>query len=336
MPSTTFSVLDLVPVRAGHDLPDALHHAARYAAHVERLGFKRYWVAEHHGMPGIGGAATSVVLAHVGHATSTIRIGAGGVMLPNHSPLQIAEQFGTLDALFPGRVDLGLGRAPGSDGRVAAAMRRHLDSDSEQFPRDVMELQAYFDGDPKLGFVATPGAGAQVPIWILGSSTFGARLAAVLGRPYAFASHFAPAMIDQALATYHRDFRPSRFLERPHVMVGFGVCAANTADEARFLATSMQQSIVSLRTGTPSKLQPPARGFADTLDSGARAMLESFQHFSAIGTQADLEARLATFLERTRADEVIFSGAIFDPEARARSVEIVAAAARNVGVMGGA
>lgn len=333
---TTFSVLDLVPVREGHDLSDALRNAARYAAHVERLGFKRYWVAEHHGMPGIGGAATSVVLAHVGHATSTIRLGAGGVMLPNHSPLQIAEQFGTLDALFPGRIDLGLGRAPGSDGRVASAMRRNLHSDAEQFPRDVLELQAYFDGDPKLGFVATPGAGAKVPLWILGSSTFGARLAAMLGLPYAFASHFAPAMLDQALATYHRDFRPSRFLDRPHVMVGFGVCAADTAEEARFLATSIQQSIVSLRTGNPGKLQPPVKDLQARLDAGARAMLESFQHYSAIGTQADVEAGLAAFLERTRADEVILSGAIYDPEARARSIEIVAAAARNLGIMTGA
>jgi luciferase family oxidoreductase group 1 len=333
MPNTTFSVLDLVPVRAGHDLTDALRQAARYAATVERLGFKRYWVAEHHGMPGIGGAATSVVLAHVGQATSTIRIGAGGIMLPNHSPLQIAEQFGTLEALFPGRVDLGLGRAPGSDGRVAQAMRRHLDSDAEQFPRDVLELQSFFDGDAKHGFQATPGAGAKVPIWILGSSTFGARLAAILGLPYAFASHFAPAMMDQALATYHRDFRPSRFLDRPHVMVGFGACAADTAEEARFLVTSMQQSIVALRTGNPGKLQPPLRGYTDTLDAGAKAMLQSFQHHSAIGAQADVEAGLAAFLERTRADEVILSGAIFDPDARARSIEIVAAAAQNVGVM---
>ncbi len=336
MTNTTFSVLDLVPVREGQDLSDALRNAARHAANVERLGFKRFWVAEHHGMPGIGGAATSVVLAHVGQATSTIRLGAGGIMLPNHSPLQIAEQFGTLEALFPGRVDLGLGRAPGSDGRVAQAMRRHLDSDSDQFPRDVLELQSFFDGDPKHGFQATPGAGAKVPIWILGSSTFGARLAAILGLPYAFASHFAPAMMDQALATYHRDFRPSRFLDRPHVMVGFGACAADTADDARFLATSMQQSIVALRTGNPGKLQPPVRGFGDTLDAGARAMLQSFQHYSAIGTQADVEAGLAAFIERTRADEVILSGAIYDPDARARSIEIVAAAARNVGVMGGA
>lgn len=331
---TTFSVLDLVPVRAGHDLSDALRNAARYAAHAERLGFKRYWVAEHHGMPGIGGAATSVVLAHVGHATSTIRIGAGGIMLPNHSPLQIAEQFGTLDALFPGRVDLGLGRAPGSDGRVAQAMRRHLDSDSEQFPRDVLELQAYFDGDPKPGFLATPGAGAKVPMWILGSSTFGAQLAAALGLPFAFASHFAPAMLDHALAAYHRNFRPSRFLDRPYVMAGFGACAAGTADEARFLASSMQQSIVSLRSGAPGKLPPPVKDYERSLDAGAAAMLQTFQHFSAIGTQADIEAGLSAFVERTRADEIIFSGAVYDPDARHRSLEIVAAAARQVGVLG--
>jgi len=325
-----FSVLDLVPVIEGSSVSEALANAAAFAAHAESLGFHRYWVAEHHGMPGIASAATSVVLAHIGHATSTIRIGAGGIMLPNHAPLLIAEQFGTLAALFPGRVDLGLGRAPGSDQRVAQAMRRTLSGGPDEFPRDVMELQAYFAGDARLGFQATPGAGEPVPLWILGSSLYGAQLAAALGLPYAFASHFAPAALYDAIAIYRRNFRPSAQLERPYVMAGYNVFAADTSEEARLLATSMQQAFVRLRTGQPGKLQPPVKGYFESLPPGSQAMLSDVLSATSIGSQAEVERDMAAFIERTGVDELIIGGQIYDFEARKRSVEIAMAAAKAI------
>lgn len=327
---TVFSVLDLVPITEGNDAGGALANAAAFAAHAEGLGFHRYWVAEHHGIPGIASAATAVVLAHIGQATRSIRIGAGGIMLPNHAPLLIAEQFGTLAALFPGRIDLGLGRAPGSDQRVAQAMRRTLSGGPDEFPRDVMELQAYFAGDERLGFQATPGAGENVPLWILGSSLYGAQLAAALGLPYAFASHFAPAALDDAIAIYRRDFRPSAQLDRPHVMAGYNVFAADRADEARLIATSMQQAFVRLRTGQPGKLQPPVAGYYESLPLQARAMLDDVLSVSTIGTQADVERDLAAFIRRTGVDEVIVGGQIYDFAARKRSLEIAMAAAQAV------
>ncbi|MGE4322029.1 MAG: LLM class flavin-dependent oxidoreductase [Sphingobium sp.] len=325
---TRISLLDLVPVIEGGTVAAALANAALMAAHAERLGYHRYWVAEHHGMPGIASAATAVVLAHVGHATSTIRIGSGGIMLPNHAPLLIAEQFGTLDALFPGRIDLGLGRAPGSDQRVAQAMRRTLTGGPDQFPRDVMELQAYFAGDARFGFQATPGAGADVAIWILGSSLYGAQLAAALGLPYAFASHFAPAALDEALAIYRRDFRPSDTLDRPYVMAAFNVFAADTKAQAELIATSMQQTFVRLRTGEPGKVPPPVAGYYDSLPPHAQAMLRDVLSASSIGTQADVERDLAAFIDRTGADELIIASHIHDFEARRHSYAIAMAAAR--------
>jgi luciferase family oxidoreductase group 1 len=327
---TRFSLLDLVPVREGDDAAAALANAADLAAHAERLGYHRYWVAEHHGMAGIASAATAVVLAHIGHATSNIRIGAGGIMLPNHAPLLIAEQFGTLDALFPGRVDLGLGRAPGSDQRVAQAIRRTLAGGPDQFPRDVVELQAYFTADDRLAIQATPGAGADIALWILGSSLFGAQLAAMLGLPYAFASHFAPAALDEAIALYRRDFRPSAALKYPYVMAGYNVFAADDAEEAQLLASSMQQAFVRLRTGNPGKLQPPVPGYFDSLPPQAQAMLADVLSVSSIGTQADVERDIAAFLRRTQADELILTGQIFDPQARKRSFAIAMAAAQAV------
>ncbi len=324
-----FSVLDLVPVIEGSDVRAALGQSAAFAAHAEALGFHRYWVAEHHGMPGIASAATSVVLAYIGAATSHIRIGAGGIMLPNHAPLLIAEQFGTLAALFPGRIDLGLGRAPGSDQRVAQAMRRTLSGGPDEFPRDVMELQAYFAGDTRLGFQATPGAGEDVQMWILGSSLYGAQLAAALGLPYAFASHFAPGALEDAIAVYRRDFRPSPQLERPYVMAGYNVFAADSADEARLIATSMQQAFVRLRTGQPGKLQPPVEGYFESLPPPAQAMLSDVLRATSIGTQADVERDMASFIERTGVDELILGGQIHDFNARKRSLEIAAAAARG-------
>ncbi|MBV2148676.1 LLM class flavin-dependent oxidoreductase [Sphingobium sp. AS12] len=325
---TRFSTLDLVPVREGDSVATALADAADLAAHAETLGYHRYWVAEHHGMAGIASAATSVVLAHIGHATSTIRIGAGGIMLPNHAPLLIAEQFGTLAALFPGRIDLGLGRAPGSDQRVAQAIRRNLTGGADQFPRDVMELQAYFAGDDRLGIQATPGAGEEVPLWILGSSLYGAQLAAALGLPYAFASHFAPGALDEAIAIYRRDFRPSAQLKYPYVMAGYNVFAADSADEAQLLASSMQQAFVRLRTGQPGKLQPPVEGYYDSLPPQAQAMLSDVLSVSSIGTQADVERDLAAFLRRTQVDELILTGQIYDVAARKHSFTIAMAAAQ--------
>lgn len=325
-----FSVLDLVPVTEGGSVAEALSNAAAFAIHAENLGFHRYWVAEHHGMPGIASAATSVVLAHIGQATSTIRIGSGGIMLPNHAPLLIAEQFGTLAALFPGRVDLGLGRAPGSDQRVAQAMRRTLVGGPDEFPRDVLELQAYFAGDARLGFQATPGAGEDVPLWILGSSLYGAQLAAALGLPYAFASHFAPGALDEAIAVYRRDFKPSAQLDRPYVMAGYNVFAADSMEEARLLATSMQQAFVRLRTGQPGKLQPPVLGYFESLPPGAQAMLSDVLSATTIGTQETVERDLSAFIDRTGVDEVILGGQIYDFRARKRSLEIAMAAAKAI------
>lgn len=327
---TQLSFLDLVPVVEGGTVAQALSRAADLAAHAEALGFSRFWVAEHHGMAGIASAATAVVIAHIAAATVTIRVGAGGIMLPNHAPLVIAEQFGTLDALHPGRIDLGLGRAPGSDQRVARALRRALDTDANAFPQDVMELQSYFADDGRTGIVATPGAGADVKLWILGSSLFGAQLAAALGLPYAFASHFAPDALDQALAIYRRDFRPSAQLARPHAMAGFNVFAADTDAEAELLASSQQQSFVALRTGNPRQLPPPVANYRESLGAQGTAILDHVLQCSAVGGPAKVADGLAAFVERTGVDEIMVTSAIYDHDARKRSLAITAHAAREV------
>jgi luciferase family oxidoreductase group 1 len=271
-----------------------------------------------------------VVIGHVAAATSTIRVGAGGIMLPNHAPLVIAEQFGTLEALFPGRIDLGLGRAPGSDQRVARALRRTLDSDPNAFPRDVMELQSYFADDGQTGIRATPGAGAKVPLWILGSSLFGAQLAAALGLPYAFASHFAPDALDQALAIYRRDFRPSAQLERPYVMCGFNVFAADSDAEAEWLASSQQQAFVALRTGNPRQLPPPVEGYRASLGPQGAAILDHVLSCSATGAPETIARGLAAFIERTQTDELMIASAIYDHEARKRSLTLTAEAMQGL------
>jgi luciferase family oxidoreductase group 1 len=326
---TAYSLLDLVPVVEGGSVRQALANAADLAAHAEALGYTRYWCAEHHGMNGIASAATSVVLAHIGAATSTIRIGAGGIMLPNHAPLVIAEQFGTLDALFPGRVDLGLGRAPGSDQRVAQAIRRTLDSDPNAFPRDVMELQSYFADDGRTGISATPGAGAKPELYILGSSLYGAQVAALLGLPYAFASHFAPDALDEALAVYRRDFRPSAQLERPYAMAGFNVFAADSDEEAELIASSQQQAFVALRTGNPRQLPPPLPGYRASLPPSHAAILDHVLQCSAVGNRETVARGIAAFIERTQVDEVIVASAIHDHDARKRSLTITANAMRE-------
>ena len=323
---TLYSLLDLVPVVEGGNVSQALANAADLARHAESLGFTRYWMAEHHGMAGIASAATSIVISHVAAATSTIRVGAGGIMLPNHAPLVIAEQFGTLDALYPGRIDLGLGRAPGSDQRVASALRRMLDTDPNSFPRDILELQSYFADDGQTGIQATPGAGANVELYILGSSLFGAQLAAALGLPYAFASHFAPDLLEQALHIYRRDFKPSAALDKPHAMAGYNIFAADDDEEAECLATSMMQSFVALRTGNPGKMQPPIKGYRESLPPTAAAMLNNVLSCSAIGGPEKVKAEVAAFIEQTQVDEVIITSSIYDHEARKRSLEIAAQA----------
>jgi luciferase family oxidoreductase group 1 len=321
---TKYSLLDLVPVVEGSNVATAFANAADLAVHAESLGFIRYWVAEHHGMRGIASAATSVVIGHIAAATNTIRVGSGGIMLPNHSPLVIAEQFGTLDALYPGRIDLGLGRAPGSDQRVAAAIRRTLDSDPNAFPRDVMELQSYFADDGQTGIVATPGAGANVQLYILGSSLYGAQVAGALGLPFAFASHFAPDMLDEALHIYRSHFRPSAALDAPYAMAAFNIIAAETDAEAEYLASSMQQSFVSLRTGNPRQMPPPVHGYRASLPLSHATMLDNVLSASAIGAADTVKAGVAAFVERTKADEIIVACSVFDHEKRKRSLEIAA------------
>ncbi|MBV1917678.1 MAG: LLM class flavin-dependent oxidoreductase [Sphingomonadaceae bacterium] len=316
------SVLDLVSVCDGGTPADALAETAAAAKVAEDVGYKRYWTAEHHGMEGLVGGAVSVVLAHIGHATSKIRIGAGGVMLPNHNPLVIAEQFGTLNAMFPGRIDLGLGRAPGADSRIAHALRKDLMRAADQFPQDVVELQAYFAGDSALPIKAGVAAGADVDMWILGSSLFGAQLAAHLGLPYAFASHFAPALLDGALRMYRDTFRPSAVLAKPHVMLGMTVLAAETDEEANFLSTSMDQSFVAYRTGRSSGLKPPVAGFRDTLAPGDVAMLDQMRAVRAVGGPETIRREITQFIERTGADELMVAGSVYDQAARHRSLAI--------------
>jgi luciferase family oxidoreductase group 1 len=326
-----FSVLDLSPVTVGGSAAQSLRNTLDLARHAEAWGYRRYWLAEHHGMPGIASAATSVVIGHVAAGTSTIRVGAGGIMLPNHSPLVIAEQFGTLESLFPGRIDLGLGRAPGSDQVTARALRRNLASDPEQFPQDVLELMEYFAASASPSpsgaeqrVLAIPGAGLAVPLWILGSSLFGAQVAAALGLPFAFASHFAPAMMMQAMDIYRARFQPSAQLDRPYVMLGFNVFAADSDTEARFLATSMQQAFVNLRSGRPTQLPPPVDGYESRLPPPAKAMLAEVLTCSAVGSRETVRDALLAFIERTHADELMITAQIFDHAARLRSYQIAA------------
>ncbi|QJD99517.1 LLM class flavin-dependent oxidoreductase [Massilia forsythiae] len=323
------SILDLSPITEGSDAAESFRRSLDLARHGERWGYNRFWLAEHHGMPGIASAATAVLMSHVAAGTSTIRIGAGGIMLPNHSPLVIAEQFGTLESLYPGRIDLGLGRAPGSDHATARALRRNLASDADEFPQDVVELMDYFADAPRRHVRAVPGAGLQVPLWILGSSLFGAQLAAALGLPYAFASHFAPQMMMQAIELYRANFRPSAQLDKPYVMLGFNVFAADTDAEAHWRATSMQQAFVNLRSGHPTRLKPPVEGYLDLLGPAERGMLDSVLSSAAIGSPATVARQLNDFVVRTGADELMITCQIFDHAARLRSYEIAAEIARG-------
>ena len=319
-----FSVLDLAPVPEGNTPADALANTADLARHAENRGYKRYWLAEHHNMPGIASAATSVLMGHVAGVTKTIRVGSGGVMLPNHSPLVIAEQFGTLATLYPGRIDLGLGRAPGTDMATARALRRQMQG-GDDFPNDVAELISYFAEDAESERVrAIPGAGTKVPVWILGSSTYGAQLAAYLGLPYAFASHFAPAALETALAIYRQTFRPSPQWQKPYFMMAANVFAADTDEEGRYLMTSMQQAFANLRSGRPGRLPAPVEDISAHVDPAMRAGVDEALTYSAAGSPETVRARLAGFIERFQPDEIIITGQIHDHKARLRSFEIAA------------
>ena len=321
-----FSILDLAPVPEGATPADALHRSLDLAQHAERWGYRRYWVAEHHNMPGIASAATSVVVGYLAGGTSTIRVGSGGIMLPNHSPLVIAEQFGTLATLYPGRIDLGLGRAPGSDQQTMRALRRNPQS-AENFPHDVLELQALLGPlQPGQTIQAVPGTGLEIPIWILGSSLFGAQLAAMLGLPYAFASHFAPEALMPALETYRTNFKPSRQLARPHAMVGLNVVAADTDTEARRLFTSAQQSFTNMLRGTRGKLQPPIADIETYWSRSEKIQASRMLACSVVGSPATVRAGMEDFAAQTGADELLVASAIFDHSARLRSYELLAEA----------
>ena len=320
------SVLDLAPILEGGDAAQSFRNSLDLAQHAERLGYRRFWLAEHHNIPSVASAATSVLIAHVAGGTSTIRVGAGGIMLPNHPPLVIAEQFGTLASLFPGRIDLGLGRAPGSDQITARALRRPPTA-GDTFPQDVLELMAYFrPAEPGQAVRAVPGAGLDVPIWILGSSTFGAQLAAALGLPFAFASHFAPTMLEQAIAIYREQFQPSEQLQEPYVMLGVNVFAAESEVEARRLFTSLQQAFINLRRGRPGPLRPPAEGFVETLVPFERAMLDDMLSYSVVGTRDQVRDGIAGIVARTGANELMIASQIYDHRARLASYEIAAQA----------
>ena len=317
------SVLDLAPIVEGGAAADTFRRTLDLAQHAERWGYARFWLAEHHNMPGIGSAATAVLIGYVGTGTARIRIGAGGIMLPNHAPLQVAEQFGTLESLFPGRIDLGLGRAPGTDRAAAIALRRTLNTDPDDFPQDVLEVMALLGRAlPDQVVRAVPGEALNVPIWILGSSTFGAQVAAELGLPFAFASHFAPAMLFDAIGIYRDRFKPSGHLAQPHVMLGVNVVAAETDDEAQLLASSGRQSFASLRAGRPIQLPPPSREWARDL-SAAKDPIQRTR-VSFVGSPDTVHAQMNDFVARTSADELIIVSHIYDHRARLRSYEIAA------------
>jgi luciferase family oxidoreductase group 1 len=320
---TKFSVLDLAPIVQGGSPRQALKNSVNLAQNAERLGYHRFWVAEHHNMRGIASAATSVLIGHIAENTESIRVGSGGIMLPNHAPLMVAEQFGTLEALYPGRIDLGLGRAPGTDGLTAQALRRTLNSDPNQFPQDVLELKAYLgDIQDQQRVCAVPGFGSNTPIYILGSSLFGAQLAAILGLPFAFASHFAPAAMNQAIEIYRQQFEPSAQLDAPYVMLGFNICAADTDEEAHFLRTSGLQAFLNLRLGTPGQLPPPIKDFEANLSPAEQQMLSQVSSASTVGAAETIRADAAQFIADTDADELIIVAQIFDHEARVHSYEL--------------
>ncbi|HKB82730.1 MAG TPA: LLM class flavin-dependent oxidoreductase [Burkholderiales bacterium] len=320
-----FSILDLSPIPKGASAAVALRNTLELAQHAEGHGYKRYWLAEHHNMPGIACAATAIVIAHVAGGTRTIRVGSGGIMLPNHSPLVVAEQFGTLASLHPGRIDLGLGRAPGTDMLTARALRRDMQDSAEQFPQDVQELQNYFaEAQAGQQIRAVPGSGLEVPIWLLGSSLFSAQLAAMLGLPFAFASHFAPDLMRQALDIYRSRFEPSRQLDRPYAMLGANVLAADTDAQARRQFTSQQQSFINLRRGSPGQVPPPIDDIDAYWSPAEKAMVERSLAVSFVGSPESIEHGLVPFIESLKPDELMITAHIYDQAARLRSIELIA------------
>jgi luciferase family oxidoreductase group 1 len=323
--SIPFSILDLSPIAEGYSASDALQASSRMAVAAEAFGYHRFWLAEHHGMPGIASAATAVVIGHVGAATSRIRIGSGGIMLPNHSPMVIAEQFGTLAALFPGRVDLGVGRAPGTDMRTAQALRRNLEAGAENFPRDIQELQLLLgDVQPGQGLMAVPGAGSHVPVWLLGSSLYSAHLAAALGLPYAFASHFAPDQLFEAISIYRDRFQPSATLEKPYMMVGVMSALAETDAQAQRLFTSSQQQFVNLRRNVRRPFPKPVDSMDGLWSEMERFGVEHTLQHALVGAPSTVKGKLDRFLKDTGADELIISSPIHDVEARIHSIKLLA------------
>jgi len=319
-----YSLLDLAPIPEGSDAATAVRNSVALARAAETLGFHRYWLAEHHNMPGIASSATAVMIGHIAAATTTLRIGAGGIMLPNHAPLVIAEQFGTLATIYGDRIDLGLGRAPGTDMETARALRRNMTA-QDSFPQDVLELMAYLgDPEPNQRLHAIPGEGTKVPVWILGSSLYGAQLAAHLGLPYAFASHFAPDALEEVAEVYRRGFQPSQTLEKPYFMMAMNIFAADDADEAVRLKTSMQQAFIRLRSGQRGKLPAPVERIEDVADPRWIEAVNDALSVSATGTAEMVKAQTEALIARYRPDEVIISGQIHDPAARLRSFEIAA------------
>jgi luciferase family oxidoreductase group 1 len=326
-----FSVLDLSPIVQGSNASASFANSLELAQHAEKWGYNRYWLAEHHNMPGIASAATSVVIAHIAGGTQTIRVGSGGIMLPNHSPLVIAEQFGTLEALYPGRIDLGLGRAPGTDQMTARALRRDLSQSADSFPQDVQELQRYFaPASPGQRINAVPGVGLEVPIWLLGSSVYSASLAGHLGLPFAFASHFAPDLLMKALEIYRAHFQPSNVLAEPYAMVAVNVFAADTEAEAKRLFTSVQQSFVNLRRGNPGLLPPPLEGDERPWAEYEQDNIDHALAFSFVGTTDIVRDGLQNVVDKTGADELIVTGMIYDQEARLHSFELAAQALKQL------
>lgn len=325
-----YSLLDLSPILEGSDASVAFRNTLDLAQHAERWGYYRYWLAEHHNLPSVASAATSIVIGYVAGGTKTIRVGAGGIMLPNHAPLVVAEQFGTLESLYPGRIDLALGRAPGSDQATARALRRYFES-ADSFPNDLLELKSYFrEQQPGQRVTAVPGAGLHVPIFLLGSSDFSARLAAELGLPFGFASHFAPDYLHAALEIYRSEFRPSSELQRPYVIVGAGIYAADTDEEARRLFSSAQLQTLNLIRGNPTKLQPPNESLKELWTAHERVAIEHRTKYAVVGSPEMVRQRFREILEETRADELIVTAQIFDHAARLRSFEIAAEILRNI------
>ena len=329
---TTLSILDLVRVTEDTDARGALDNARDIAVHAEAWGYRRIWVAEHHNMPGIASAATSIVIAHVAGGTTKIRVGSGGIMLPNHSPLVVAEQFGTLASLYPGRIDLGLGRAPGTDMLTARALRRTMEDSAEQFPQDVIELQNYFaEAQAGQSIRAVPGAGLDVPIWLLGSSLFSAQLAGMLGLPFAFASHFAPDLMRQALDIYRERFEPSQQLDRPYAMLGANVLAADTEEQARYQFTSQQQSFINLRRGSPGQVPPPIDDIETYWSPAEKAMVERSLAVAFVGSPDSIAAKIVPFIDSLKPDELMITAHIFDQAARLRSIELIAQVRAKLG-----